>query len=188
LIVSELTPSQTVGPFFTVALPRPADDTVTAGTAHPRAILVGGVITDGSGAPVADALVETWQADPAGHYHHPDDRRHESTEAPFHGLARVATGPDGRFAIRTVKPGPVPGPDGRPQAPHLAVGLLARGLLERLVTRIYFDDEPANATDPILALVPAARRGTLIARTVAPGQFRIDFVLQGDGETVFFDV
>jgi len=186
--VPELTPSQTVGPFFAIALPRPEDDTVVAGTAHPRAILIDGVVRDGGGAPVADALVETWQADPAGHYHHPDDQRHEPSGMAFRGLARVATAPDGRFALRTVKPGPVPGPDGRPQAPHLAVGLFARGLLHRLVTRIYFDDEPANATDPILELVPAARRDTLVARAIAPGRFRIDFILQGDGETVFFDV
>jgi protocatechuate 3,4-dioxygenase alpha subunit len=99
----------------------------------------------------------------------------------------VPTGADGSFVLETIKPGVVPGPDGRPQAPHLVVGILARGLLTRLVTRLYFADE-ANAPDPILALVPAPRRSTLIARRIAEGRYRFDIVLQGEGETVFFDV
>jgi len=105
------------------------------------------------------------------------------------GFGRRATGKDGGFAFATVEPGPVPGPDGATQAPHINVGVFARGILKRMFTRIYFAGDPANANDPILALVPADRRDTLMAKPDAktPGLFRFEIRLQGANETVFFD-
>jgi protocatechuate 3,4-dioxygenase, alpha subunit len=180
------TPFQTVGPFFHRALPFARGGTVVCEMAGGHAAVIEGTLRDGSGEPAADALVETWQADPEGRYHHPDDAAGE--ERAFDGFARVATDAAGRFTIETVKPGRVPGPGRSRQAPHLVMGILARGLLTRLVTRLYFEDEPSNEQDPILALVPKERRATLIARRTSEGLYRFDVVLQGEGETVFFDV
>ena len=183
-----LTPYQTVGPFFHGSLPCPGAN--GRGIAAGR-IVVEGVVRDGQGAPVADALIETWQADAEGRYLHPEDRGAELTPAPrkqpFDGFRRVMSGADGAFAIETVKPGAVRGPAGT-QAPHILVGLLGRGLLTRLVTRLYFEGEPANGRDPILQRVPEWRRETLIARRVGAERYRFDLRLQGEGETVFFDV
>ena len=178
------TPFQTVGPFFHLALPFARGGSVAAGSATAAPIVIEGTLRDGAGA-AADVLVETWQANAAGCYTHPEDGR---GDAAFDGFARVATDAEGRFTIQTVKPGRVPGPGGRLQAPHLLVGILARGILTRLVTRMYFADEPGNEEDPILALVPAHRRATLIAPRLSDGRYRFDVVLQGEGETVFFDV
>jgi protocatechuate 3,4-dioxygenase alpha subunit len=151
-------------------------------------VSIEGTVRDGAGEPAPDVLIEVWQANAAGRYHHPDDGQDQPLDPAFDGFGRVATGPDGRFGFETVKPGAVPGPGGRPQAPHLVVGVMARGLLVRLVTRIYFEDEAANAKDPILERVPASRRPTLIASRLGPGRYRFDVRLQGEGETVFFDV
>ncbi|HTF10111.1 MAG TPA: protocatechuate 3,4-dioxygenase subunit alpha, partial [Asanoa sp.] len=144
-----------------------------------------GVVVDGAGEPVPDALVETWQADRAGRFDHPDDPRGAVASPGFRGFARCPTDPEGRWAIRTVRPGPVPGPDGTLQAPHIDVSVLARGLLDRLVTRIYFPDEAANAGDPVLSQVDPIRRQTLVARESDDGLV-FDITLQGDHETVFF--
>ena len=183
-----LTPSQTVGPFFLVAVPTRGRETlVTSATPGPR-VVVEGSVHDGAGDPVPDALLEIWQANAAGHCNHPDDPRSQGPDRAFDGFGRVSTDAAGGFAIDTIKPGSVPGPGGRPQAPHLVVGFFARGLLTRLVTRIYFEDEASNADDAILASVPAGRRSTLIARQAVEGRYRFDIVLQGPGETVFFDV
>jgi protocatechuate 3,4-dioxygenase alpha subunit len=170
------TPSQTIGPFFSHALPwHDGPYVVPVGT--PGAFWVRGRVLDGAGEPVPDALLETWQADPDGRY-----------DAGFRGFARCPTESDGRWAVYTVKPGPVPGPDGRIQAPHLAVSVFARGLLNRVVTRIYFADEAdANAADPILADIPEPARTTLVARHAQDG-YTFDVRLQGDDETVFFAV
>jgi protocatechuate 3,4-dioxygenase alpha subunit len=173
-----LTPSQTVGPFFSHALPWPdGPHVVAAGT--PGAFWLRGRVLDGAGEPVPDALVESWQADPAGRFGHPDG---------FRGFGRCPTDPQGWWAIRTVKPGPVPGPGDRPQAPHLALSVFARGLLHRVVTRVYFADEPAaNATDPVLAGLLEPDRETLIAARTGEG-YRFDIRLQGEYETVYFAV
>jgi protocatechuate 3,4-dioxygenase alpha subunit len=172
------TPSQTVGPFFSIGLPWP-DGPFVVGADAPGAFTISGTVFDGEGAPIPDAVVETWQAGADGRFGERDG---------FRGFARAATAEDGTFAIRTIKPAPVPSPDGATQAPHLAVSLFARGLLHRTVTRIYFaDEEAANAADPTLARVPAARRGTLLAHPVPDG-YRFDLHLQGPDETVFFDV
>jgi protocatechuate 3,4-dioxygenase, alpha subunit len=172
-----LTPSQTVGPFLHLVLAWPDGPfVVPEGTAGGRWIT--GRVIDGAGAPVVDALVETWQADGEGRY----------DSAGFRGFGRCPTDAEGRWGVYTVKPGPVPAPGGGRQAPHVAVSVFARGLLDRVVTRIYFDDEAdANGADAVLAQVDRARRPTLVARTTSEG-YRFDLRLQGDDETVFFDV
>jgi protocatechuate 3,4-dioxygenase alpha subunit len=183
-----LTPSQTVGPFLHIALQWPDGPyVVPAGTAG--AVWLRGRVLDGEGAPVTDALVETWQADPDGRFDHPDDPRGARRPAVpgFRGFGRSPTDDEGRYAILTVKPGLLPCPDGAVEAPHLDVSVLARGLLNRLVTRIYFPDEPANEADPVLAAVPPGRRSTLVA-TQRPDGLLHDIRLQGPHETVFFAV
>jgi protocatechuate 3,4-dioxygenase alpha subunit len=176
------TPSQTVGPFFRIGL----DALKGASTlATPGPLGIGGRVLDGRGAPVPDAMIEIWQADEAGRYAHPESPRRP--EAGFRGFCRIPTAADGAFRFTTVKPGRVAGPGGALQAPHVVVLVFMRGLLKHLMTRIYFPDETrANEADPVLKLVPAERRSTLIARPAASG-LEWDVVLQGERETVFFD-
>jgi protocatechuate 3,4-dioxygenase alpha subunit len=180
---------QTVGPFFSLGFGwMTIDDLAPDGVSGDR-VTIEGHILDGNGQPVPDALLELWQANAHGRYAHPDDTRDKPVEPAFRGFGRVPTDAAGRFRFRTIKPGPVPDPEGRPQAPHILVSLLARGLLLRLVTRIYFPDEPANDWDAVLSLVAPERRGTLVARPAGgQGHLSWDVVLQGPGETVFFDV
>ncbi|MHA6804198.1 protocatechuate 3,4-dioxygenase subunit alpha [Salinifilum ghardaiensis] len=181
------TPSQTVGPFY--ALPGgilwdDGPEVVPEGTAG--AFVLRGRVLDGNGDPVPDAVVETWQADPLGRFDHENDPRGESSH--WQGFGRCPTDPEGRFWVRTVKPGPLPTPEGGTEAPHLAVTVLARGMLARLVTRVYFpDEEGANAADPVLAAVPRQRRRTLVAEADG-ADYRFDVRLQGGDETVFFRV
>jgi protocatechuate 3,4-dioxygenase, alpha subunit len=182
------TPSQTVGPFFHHALPFEGGGILVRPGTQGERIVIEGMVRDGAGAPAADVLIESWQADAGGRYHHPEDRQGQPMDSEFDGFGRVPTSDDGHFAIETVKPGPVPGPQGRAQAPHVVLGILGRGVLTRLITRLYFEDEAANAQDPILEMVPAERRRTLVARRVAEGRYHFDIVLQGPDETVFFDV
>ena len=182
------TPSQTVGPFFGPGLDW--DDgpfAVPEGTAG--GVRIEGRLLDGLGRPVPDGIVETWQADPDGRFAHPDDPRGAVEWDRFRGFARCPTDADGRWSILTLKPGALPGPRGTTQAPHLAVSVFARGLLARLVTRIYFgDEEAANAADPVLAsLGGEAERTTLIAAP-ARGGYRHDIRLQGPDETVFLAI
>jgi protocatechuate 3,4-dioxygenase alpha subunit len=183
-----LTPSQTAGPFLHIGLLWPdGEQLCPAGT--PGSLRLSGRVFDGSGAPLADALIEVWQADPAGRFDHPDDPR-GAAKGPegFRGFGRCATDEHGGYEFRTVKPGALPTVDGQWEAPHLDVSIFARGLLDRLVTRVYFADEAANDSDPVLAGLPEPeRRGTLLA-TPVPGGYQFDIHLQGDAETVFFDV
>jgi protocatechuate 3,4-dioxygenase, alpha subunit len=195
------TPSQTIGPFFHRALLREGwhevghelgGDLAACGAAGERVAIEGRVL-DGDGAPVSDAMIEVWQANAAGRYDHPEDLQESKPLDPnFHGFGRVATGPDGRFRLRTIKSGPVPGSDEASQAPHINVSIFARGLLKRLVTRIYFPGEPLNETDLLLSAMPTDRRASLIARVTdadaAERVLHFDIVLQGDNETVFLDV
>lgn len=186
------TPSQTLGPFFAYGLTarqygydfdQLADGRIARDDTKGIRIQVTGQVFDGAGAPIEDAMVEVWQADADGRY--PGAAAFADRGA-FHGFGRSGTGADPArwFGFDTIKPG---GHDG--QAPHLNVILTMRGLLLHLFTRIYFEDEAAaNGTDPVLALVPEARRHTLIARLVQPGLYRFDIRMQGDDETVFFDV
>ena len=181
------TPSQTVGPFFSVGLARLIRAELAPPGVDGERVTVEGRITDGDG-PVPDGFIEIWQANALGKYAHPEDAQDKPTDPAFRGYGRVPTGADGRFRFTTIKPGPVPGPRGVPQAPHLALSLFARGLMRRLITRMYFPDEAANASDFALGLVEPARRSTLIAaRTGQPGELVWDIVLQGPQETVFFD-
>ena len=185
----ESTPSQTVGPYLHIGLLWP-DGPYVVPDGTPGAIWIRGQVFDGAGEVVPDALVETWQADPDGRFDHPDDPRgaRRPAVAGFRGLGRSATDAQGRYQIRTVKPGPLPGPAGGTEAPHLDLSIFARGLLHRLVTRLYFPDEEAtNGADPVLATIEPDRRATLVA-SPAPDGFRFDIQLQGHHETVFFAV
>ena len=186
--MAELTPFQTLGPFFDFGLVIADGDVVCQAEAAGRHVEIEGTIRDGAGEPLSDALIEIWQANAAGKYRHPSDHQDSPLDPAFDGFGRVATDGHGRFTFRTIVPGRVPGPNGTLQAPHLAVGVLARGVLSRLVTRLYFEDEASNADDPILALVPAERRHTLIAKRTGENHYRFEIILQGPGETVFFDV
>jgi protocatechuate 3,4-dioxygenase alpha subunit len=179
------TPSQTVGPYLSITLPWPdGPEVVPDGAAG--AIRIVGRLTDGAGEPVPDGLIETWQADAAGRFAHPDDPRGPVT-TDFRGFGRCPTDAAGEFWFRTLKPGPLPGGDGPDEAPHIDVSVFARGLLNRLVTRIYFPDEPtANAVDPVLASLDAEDRALLVARPEPGGDLRFDIRLQGEAETPFF--
>ena len=182
------TPSQTVGPFFHDALlDRGRSELISPD--HPEAIRIEGTVYDGAGEPISDAMVEIWQANGAGRYNDPrDDREDLPLDAEtFSGFGRSGTDAGGRFSFVTVKPGPVPGPDGRMQAPHIMVSVFARGLLKRVVTRIYFpDEEGANANDPVLSSVEdLGFRRTLVAHDEGDS-LRFDIHLQGENQTVFF--
>ena len=183
----EATTSQTVGPFFSIGMDGlKLADLAPPGVAGER-VSVAGRILDGDGQPVPDSLLELWQANAHGRYAHPADTQEAPLEPGFHGYGRVATDADGRFRFSTIKPGPVPGPHGAPQAPHIAVSLFARGLMKRLVTRLYFPGEPRNGSDHVLGLVPRERRATLVAAALGDGLLEWNVVLQGTGETVFFE-
>lgn len=177
----KLTPAQTVGPFLSLGLAWP-DGPCVVDPATPGAIRIGGRLLDGRGDAVGDGLIETWQADPDGRFPLPG-----GSDGVFRGLARCLTNPQGAWDIVTLKPAPLPAAGGGIEAPHLDVSVFARGLLHRLVTRIYFADETeANDADPVLSALPDdAARETLIARA-ADGGYRIDIHLQGSHETVFF--
>jgi protocatechuate 3,4-dioxygenase alpha subunit len=184
--------SQTVGPFFNFALTTNPNLGVLAGAGVPgERIRVAFRVTDGEGAPAqGDCMIELWQADAAGRYAHTHDPGSAPAGAAFDGFGRLETDQNGCCTFETVKPGPVAGPDGSQQAPHINVIVFARGLQKHLHTRVYFAGEPANAIDPVLALVPVERRATLLAQ---PGEGSRDtwcfpIRLQGEGETVFFDV
>ncbi len=191
------TPSQTVGPYFAYGLTPEqygyphrsvAQAALVDRDSEGACIRIEGRVLDGEGRAVVDAMIEIWQADAQGRYAHPADPR--GSNATFRGFGRAGTGsdPEHRFAFETVKPGAL----GDGQAPHVNVIVFMRGLLSHVYTRIYFSDEAeANATDPILAQVPEARRGTLIARrdeTPAGVVYRFDIHMQGADETVFFDL
>jgi protocatechuate 3,4-dioxygenase alpha subunit len=195
------TPSQTVGPYFHYGLPwKGCADLLSDSDIGARAelftqehyvlaqpcakgeiagepITLEGVVLDAAGQIVPDAMIEIWQADAAGRY------ADGSSNTGFIGFGRASTGEDGVYRFLTIRPGRVDDE----QAPHIAVGVFGRGLIKRLATRVYFEDEATNADDPILALVPAERRDTLIARKVGD-TWRFDIVLQGERETVFFDI
>ena len=193
LTSSYLTASQTVGPFFHDGLLREGAHTpilITPDTVGER-IRIEGRVLDGDGAPVPDAMLELWQANAVGRYNHPLDTRDLPLDPTFTGFGRTGTAPDGRFWFETIRPGAVPYDETTMQAPHICVAVFGRGLLNHLFTRLYFADDPATAADPVLLRVPAARRATVLAtRAEAAGTpiYRLDIVLQGAGETVFFNL
>jgi protocatechuate 3,4-dioxygenase alpha subunit len=185
-----VTPSQTVGPFLSIGLDWLTITDLTAPDTPGERITIEGRVLDADGAPVPDAVVEIWQADPRGQYAGTDEDAEGSAPARFKGFGRVPTDDDGAFHFTTLKPGRVAAPDGTLQAPHIVVTVFMRGLLKHLVSRIYFPDDPANAEDMVLNLVSPERRRTLIARRAEAGEARLTWnvVLQGADETVFFDV
>lgn len=182
------TPSQTVGPFFKPALIHPGQESLVTASTRGERVAIEGRVLDGDAAAVTDAMIELWQANADGCYDHPEDLQERAHDRDFHGFGRAATDERGRFRFHTIKPGPVAGPGPALQAPHINVSIFARGLLKRLVTRIYFPGEPLNAGDAVLNAIAPARRSTLIAQVERPGVLRFDIVLQGEHETVFFDV
>jgi len=209
-----LTSSQTVGPFFAPALLRPGalrQVLVEAATKGTR-IRIEGRVTDGAGEPVTDAMVEIWQANAAGRYNHPADAGPAALEPGFTGFGRCGTSEDGRYWFETVKPGMVRFDEARHQAPHICVTVFSRGLLNHVMTRLYFEDEPGNKDDPVLSCVPEERRKTLVATradatgvtntagaaatgpaatgpaATGPVTYRFDIILQGAGETAFFQL
>jgi protocatechuate 3,4-dioxygenase alpha subunit len=198
----QATTSQTVGPFFQIGLARFYIDDLTSPGISSEVIEIEGRVFDGDGQPVPDGVIEIWQADAEGKYARPgfsdeaEGIQNNDVQAKelmqrgqggVRGFGRVPTQPDGSFRFKTIKPGRVPAPDGTLQAPHIAVSVFTRGLLRRLVTRIYFPDEPGNAEDFALKLVEPGRRHTLIAKKLREGRLEWNVLLQGGDETVFFD-
>lgn len=174
-----ITPSQTIGPFFKYGLTWEGGENLFPDSAEGRRIGLSGVVTDAKGQPMPDALIEFWQADASG-------RLGPLRPGASAGFGRVSTDGAGRYAIQTVVPGQVPGPDGRKQAPHILVVLFARGLLMQVVTRIYFEGEASNKNDPVLELC-GARAATLIAKRDSAASYTWNISMQGPGETVFFE-
>lgn len=179
--------SQTVGPYLHIGLTWLNTTRIAGPGVKGERIAIQGRLIDGDGVGVEDGLIEIWQANAQGKYAHSEDKQKKPLARGFRGFGRIPTDDKGNFRFTTIKPGRVPGPNGKLQAPHLSVTVFMRGLLKQLSTRIYFPDDPANAQDPLLKLVPAARRGTLVARRKAKGVLEWNIVLQGRDETVFFD-
>jgi protocatechuate 3,4-dioxygenase alpha subunit len=183
-----VTPSQTVGPFLAIVLPW-ADGADIVAPGSPGTITITGRLTDGAGAPVPDGLIEVWQADPDGRFDHPDDPRGALARAGFRGFGRCATDVEGVFSFCTLKPGALPDGQGGTEAPHLDVSVFARGLLNRLVTRIYFPDEAdANANDPVLRELTKDEHELLIAVPQPGTGLRFDIRMQGEQQTPFFQL
>jgi protocatechuate 3,4-dioxygenase, alpha subunit len=184
------TASQTVGPFFAIELT--TEEHCVQCVAGPQdqgnRIWISFRVLDGDGVPVDDAMLEVWQADSNGKYNHPEDVQPKKLDPGWMGFGRIATGEDGSCTLETIKPGRVA--QGIAQAPHLTIAVFARGMLKPLYTRVYFAGDPANEEDPVFGLVPPERRETLLARLDPDraGCWSFDVRLQGDGETVFFDV
>lgn len=182
------TPSQTVGPFFHFSLT--TDQHSVRCIAGPQAkgerVWLSCRVLDGEGVPVPDAMIEIWQADSEGRYRCLGG----DADPECRGFGRMATGEDGGCEFETIIPGCVPGPNNTRQAPHVSVAIFARGMLKQLFTRTYFAGHSANQQDPVLALVPAERRHTLMANAdpARPTHRRFEIRLQGEQETVFFDV
>lgn len=185
------TPSQTAGPYLHIGLTNTHSVTQIAAPDVPGDhVRLKCRVLDVEGAPLNDAMIEIWQADASGRYNHPDDFQAHEAGSRFYGFGRAGTDENGACEFETIRPGSVPGPGRSSQAPHLNVAVFARGILLQLHTRIYFAGDPANDSDPVLALVPVDRRETLTAipDPKQPGSWLFDIHLRGDQETVFFDV
>lgn len=186
----QTTTSQTVGPYLHIGLTWLIIDKLAGSDTRGDAITIRGRVIDGDGKPVNDALIEVWQANADGKYASPEDDQKKPIDEGFRGFGRIATDDNGAFSFQTIKPGRVPGADGKLQAPHIAFNIFMRGQLKQLVSRVYFPDEKSNAEDQVLGLVPADRRETLIAKPVPGAKSVLEWnvILQGKDETVFFDI
>jgi protocatechuate 3,4-dioxygenase, alpha subunit len=187
----EQSPSQTVGPFFHYGLFQGGENILVNDETRGQRIVITGQVLDGDGAPIPDAMVEIWQADARGYFNHPADPNHERADQNFRGFGRADTTNGGTFVFRTIMPGCVLDRENKMQAPHINVRVFARGMLIHADTRLYFEDEPANADDALLNSLDASRRHTLIATrnvSVEPASYHFDINLQGDEETVFFQI
>ena len=178
--------SQTVGPYFRIGLiyGEAQNDLVQEQTSGER-IKITGLVLDGDGEPIPDAMIEIWQPDANGIYNHPVDELHKQADPHFRGFGRAENRKGGVYEFKTIKPGSRDG-----QAPYINVRLFSRGMLMHAVTRLYFDDEPANANDSVLNSIAADRRATLIATREASGElptYHFDIRVQGENETVFFN-
>jgi len=183
------TASQTIGPYLHIGLAWLVTEHLAGPGVTGLQVTVEGRVIDGDGKPIDDAIMEIWQANAHGRYAHPEDASDLPLEPNFKGFGRVPTDENGGFRFTTIKPGRVPAPGGGAQAPHLNVTIFTRGLLKHVITRMYFPGDPANAGDAVLLRVPAERRDTLVAKPVGglPGTLAWNVILQGTGETVFFD-
>jgi protocatechuate 3,4-dioxygenase, alpha subunit len=184
------TPSQTVGPFFAIGMVTPGQNILATDRTSGERILISGTVFDGDEKPIPDAVVEIWQADSGGFFNHPVDPLHEKADRHFRGFGRCGTDESGVYWFKTVRPGARPRSEGTPQTPFINVRVFARGMLIHAVTRLYFPDESANATDPVLNSIDANRRSTLISKRREGEDLRtyeFDIHMQGDHETVFFD-
>lgn len=182
-----LTPSQTIGPFYFDTLVHAyRQDLASQGVVGER-VEIELTLHDADGAIVPDGVFEIWQANSHGRYDHPEDRRNLPLDPGFDGFGRASTDIAGRATFGTIKPGRVPWPAGGLQAPHINISVFARGVLNRLATRLYFEGDPELAEDPVLKLVEPGRRATLIARRDVSGVWRLPIYLGGANETVFFD-
>ena len=182
-------PSQTVGPFYHFSLTtNQALGCLTAPETKGERIRLRIRLLDGDDSPVEDGVIELWQADAAGKYHHPADTQEKAPDPAFCGFGRLATDVQGACVFDTIRPGRTPDGRGGCQASHINVTVFARGLLAHLVTRVYFEGDPALLEDPVLNLVPEDRRSTLLARPGGSGQWNFDIHLQGSRETVFFEI
>jgi len=188
-------PSQTVGPYFALGLLREGDKVITnvliSDKTEGERIRIEGCVLDADGRPIEDAMIEIWQANSHGRYNHPLDEQDKPLDPDFMGHGRASTDIKGNYRFETIKPGSVPGPDNRTQAPHINVIVFARGMLSHAFTRIYFEDEAANQDDPVLtSIADPAHRNTLVARreeTEGAIIYRFDIQFQGERETAFFD-
>ena len=188
----QATTSQTVGPFFHIGCHWLHQEQLAAAGIAGERVTIQGRVFDGDGVPVPDAFLEIWQANAAGRYAHAEDRQDKALDPNFRGFGRVFTDAEGRYGFTTIRPGRVAGRGNTLQAPHINVAIFARGLLKQLTTRIYFADQSAaNEADPVLSAIDdAAIRRTLLAAPVESTipTYRFDIVLQGEGETAFFEI
>ena len=183
---SSQTPSQTVGPYFAMGMVLEPEHIMVNDQTQGERISITGQVLDGDGVPVIDALVEIWQPDASGIFDHPKDPNRANFDPNFTGFGRSKTEENGLFRFETVKPGAVGN-----SAPYINARVFSRGMLIHAVTRIYFSDESANESDPVLGSIPSERRSTIIAQRSADNGiviYQYDINLQGENENVFFDV
>jgi protocatechuate 3,4-dioxygenase alpha subunit len=182
-----LTPSQTIGPFYWGTLVKACEADLAPPSVAGERIALALTLHDANGAVIPDGMFEIWQANSHGRYAHPEDRRNLPLDADFDGFGRASTDTAGVARFTTVRPGRVPWPEGGMQAPHINISIFARGVLNRLATRLYFEGDPTLPEDPVLKLIEPGRRATLLAKPDASGVWRLPIHIGGARETVFFD-